>query len=1135
MPEYATIAQLAARSGTSVPCAGNLPVDLDDPDSVWFIDQGIIDLFLVEFRDGVEAAAPQHLLRCESGRLLWGVAPDEQDNNRKDTTLRVIAKGLPGTLLKRLPASLLSDVHPAELTTQADTWLTAVTETLSRLVSHLPRATALAEPGVTQTLAPCTLSVRRGVVWVSRPPRGVSLFMDMIAPVVELAEASSAPEATIPLTRTAWLTLFGEATLSGKSTETLARQGMLLPALASFHRLAFAVERLNRRLAVVDEANLERERTASRRTAERAARQRLFNIYDLPMDREATAEDTALADALKIIGRHQGIDFRIPARSGPSGAPVSLIDVLDASGVRARRVRFKGEGNWWRGDSNAMLAFRAEDGQPVALLPGTFGRYREVDPVSKRSVRLTEERAGALQNEAWVFYPPLPSENVKPADLMRIALRGSAADLARLVIAGLPGGLIKLLPALALGFVANHVVAGGSAGALYAVTATLAGFGLLGALLHLFQSSAMMRLEGRSASRVEAAFWDRLMRLPPSVLHRHPAGDLAMAGMTFQNLRDGLQGVVADGVAEVAEYAKAVAAEAEERFPGIDLRTVGTVMVNQTFVEASIRSQMIFLPASLLLMALILGVLTRGWAGVAATGMVIVFSVLASIGLGVWAGLPFSPPISPAPTIVLMIVVANCVHLLVALQQRLGAGNSRHDAIVESIGLNLHPVFLASLTTALGFLSMNFSEVPPYRHLGNFVAFGVVASFLLSVTFLPAVLSLLPVRAAKDRQFRGSTLLADTVLRYRKAIIWGWLVIVAAMALAIPRNELNDVLVHFFDKSVEFRQDTDFMDDRLSGNTVLEYSLQAPAEGGVTDPRFLADVANFADWYRKQPPVRHVAVITDTFQQLNQSMHGNDPAAYRIPESKELAAQYLVLYELSLPQGLNLNNQIDRSRSATRMTISAETLSSRELLELNARAEAWLKENAPHVGGVNSTGPAALFAYIGQRNIRAMMVGTMVVLLAISAILLFALRSLRLGLISIAPNLVPAVLGFGVWGLTVGQVGLSLSVVVAMTVGIVVDDTVHFLSKYRRARREYGQGPEEAVRYAFDTAGQAMLTTTVVLVAGFLILVFSPFVPTAQVGVLTAMIIGFALLADLTLLPALLAAMDRSSAVPSKT
>ena len=548
-PNCTSIAELVARSGTTVPCAGNLPVKLDDPGSVWFIDQGSVNLFLVEFKDGVEQAAPQHLLRREAGWILPGVAPDERDNN-KDTTLSLIAKGSPGTLLKRLPASLLSEVHPAELAEQTDTWLTAITDTLSRFASPIPRATALADPGMARTFPPCTLSVHRNVVWVSKPLRGEFLFMDIVDQA-ELAEASGSHETMIPLTRTSWLTLFDRATLLGKSTETLAQQDMLLPALASFHAVAFALERLNRQLAVVDEVNLERARTTSRRTAEKTARQRLFNIYDLPIGQDTRVEDTALTDALQIIGRHEGIDFKIPTRSEPSDTPVSLVEVLDASAVRARRVRLKAEDHWWRGDSNAMLGFRAEDGQPVALLPGKFGRYREIDPVSKCSVRIAAGRANTLGEEAWMFYRPLPSENVKPSDLLGIALHGSAADLVRLVISGLPGGLIKLLPALALGYAANEITAGGSAGVIYSVAVALAVFGLLGALLHLFQSTAMMRLEGRSASRAEAAFWDRLMRLPASILHRHSTGDLAMSGMTFQNLRDGLQGVVADSLLSI--------------------------------------------------------------------------------------------------------------------------------------------------------------------------------------------------------------------------------------------------------------------------------------------------------------------------------------------------------------------------------------------------------------------------------------------------------------------------------------------------------------------------------------------------------------------------------------------------------
>ncbi len=582
-------------------------------------------------------------------------------------------------------------------------------------------------------------------------------------------------------------------------------------------------------------------------------------------------------------------------------------------------------------------------------------------------------------------------------------------------------------------------------------------------------------------------------------------------------------------VAEVTEFARKLAAEVEEKFPGIDVRLIGTVIINHTLTEATIDGQKTFLPASLGIMAITLGILIRGFAGVLATGLVIIFSVFVAMGLGGWVGLPFTPPTAPAPTIVLMIAIASCIHLLVTLLQRLRAGDSKHAAIVESIRVNLYPVFLASLTTALGFLSMNFSEVPPYRHLGIFVAFGVGTSFLLTVTFLPALLSLLPIRTPAVRQGKDPIMatIAEFVVRYRKYLLWGSTAVVLMLLAAIPRNELNDVLVYFFDESVEFRRDVDFMDEHLSGNTVLEYSVVSSGPGGIAEPAFLEDLAAFADWYRAQPETRHVTVLSDTFRQLNKSMHGDDPAAYQLPARRDLASQYLLLYELSLPLGLDLNNQIDVSRSSTRMTVTTRTLSSREVVELSERAAAWLGNNAPHFTQAEGAGAALMFAHIGLRNIKAMLLGTTLALLGISILLIAALRSLRLGLVSLVPNLVPGAMGFGVWGLAVGEVGLVLSVVMAMTIGIVVDDTVHFLSKYRRARHEHNSTAEDAVRYAFQTVGRALFTTSAVLVAGFLILVLSPFIPTVQVGLLVALIITFALVADLLLLPSLLITLDR--------
>ena len=583
-------------------------------------------------------------------------------------------------------------------------------------------------------------------------------------------------------------------------------------------------------------------------------------------------------------------------------------------------------------------------------------------------------------------------------------------------------------------------------------------------------------------------------------------------------------------IAEVTRFARDLLAETEARFPSIDLRLAGTVVLSQAFAEATEVATRTILPAALVVMALILGVLVRTLAGVVATGLVIVFSVLATMGLGGWFGIPLTPTTAATPTIVLTMAVANCVHPLVSMLQRRQAGDSKHAAIVESIRLNLHPVFLASLTTTLGFLSMNFSEVPPYRHLGTLVATGVGISFVLSVTFMPALVSLLPVRARASGSGRDPIMgaVAEFVLRRRTVLLWGSVAVIALLASAVPRNELNDVLTEFLDESVELRRDTDFLDRRLSGNTVLEYSLASPEPGGVADPDFLADVSAFANWYRAQPEAPHVRVVSDTFRQLNRSMHGDDPGAYRLPASRDLAAQYLLLYELSLPFGLDLNNRIDVAKSATRMTVTAKTLSTQEVLALNARAEAWLKDNAPHIVRFESSGAALMFAHIGQRNIRAMLLGTVIAFIGISALLVVAFRSLRIGLVSLAPNFIPGLMGFGLWGLVVGEVGLALSVVMAMTIGIVVDDTVHFLSKYHRARRERGGTPEDAVRHAFQEVGRAMFTITVILVAGFLVLGHSEFFPTAQMGQLTAVVIALALIADFLFLPALLMAVDRS-------
>ena len=332
--EFRSLADLALELGERVPCAGNQPLDMADPQYAWLIQEGAVDLFLTEWQDGVEQSAPQHLMRTDAGRLLLGVEPQIED-----TTLGLIAKGLPGTVLRRIPVASLAAVRNEELAEQVDAWLADVSAVLSRDVVDRPRPDLVVEPGKTLMAQAGTLSVRRGVAWVSELPPGSAAFMGLLDVGQDLPEQDSGHGA-IALTPSLWLTVTDEeVAVSAQSSEALADKGLLLPALASFHAMGFSLERLNRRLAVVDQANLDWARAASRRVDEDSARRGLFNLYDLPVDGAEGAGDLPLQEALRIIGRHQGIEFKWPARVTTSDEAGALAEVLAASGLRARRVR----------------------------------------------------------------------------------------------------------------------------------------------------------------------------------------------------------------------------------------------------------------------------------------------------------------------------------------------------------------------------------------------------------------------------------------------------------------------------------------------------------------------------------------------------------------------------------------------------------------------------------------------------------------------------------------------------------------------------------------------------------------------------------------------------------------------------
>ncbi|MCP4596928.1 MMPL family transporter [Neptuniibacter sp.] len=565
--------------------------------------------------------------------------------------------------------------------------------------------------------------------------------------------------------------------------------------------------------------------------------------------------------------------------------------------------------------------------------------------------------------------------------------------------------------------------------------------------------------------------------------------------------------------------------------PDLKVHLSGMVMMNNSFAESSLNDNATLVPIMFGVVILGMILLLRTFSGTFATVIIIGFSIAGTMGLAGWAGLFLTGPSASTPIMVLTLAVADCVHIMTTMFYEMRHGVEKRKAIEDSLKINFQPIFLTSATTAIGFLSLNFSDSPPFHDLGNMVAVGVMLAFVFSVTVFPAMLRLLPVKVAQIEEGESDTMhkLADFVVSKRRVLFPTMAVIMAAIVLLVPMNKLNDDFVKYFDETVPFRQATDYMQDNLSGMSTMEISIDSGEASGINAPKFLKTVGDLSDWLRAQPETDHVNTLSDTIKRLNKNMHSDDPAYYKLPTDRELSAQYLLLYEMSLPYGLDLNNQLNVDKSSTRVVATFQNLTSTQQIEIESRIYNWFAENAPQYE-VSIASPNLMFAHIGQRNIYSMLLGTSLALILISILLGFALRSVKFGFISLIPNLAPAAMGFGVWFLIDGQIGLALSVVAGMTLGIVVDDTVHFLSKYLHARRDRNKGTHEAVRYAFGSVGRALWITTFVLVAGFMVLAQSSFKLNADMGLLTGLTILIALIVDFLFLPPLLMKLDKSKA-----
>jgi predicted RND superfamily exporter protein len=578
-------------------------------------------------------------------------------------------------------------------------------------------------------------------------------------------------------------------------------------------------------------------------------------------------------------------------------------------------------------------------------------------------------------------------------------------------------------------------------------------------------------------------------------------------------------------VPEAVEVARDLKANIESKYPDLTIHLTGVSMLNNAFAETGMSDGATLMPLMFGVIFLLTWLIIRSLAATLSTLIVIMLSTMVAMGAAGYAGVKLTPIAMSAPIVILTLAVADSIHILMSLRSLVREGMAKTEALVEAVRINFLPVTITSLTTIVGFLSLNFSDSPPYWHLGNITAVGILAAWIFSVTVLPAAISLLPYRVKRTRGTEWSVAAMDrlaqfVIRRYRMLLVGVGLPTLALISF-IPTLDFNDQWIEYFDDRIEFRVDSDNAQKHF-GMYPIEYSIPANGAGGISEPEYLENLEALTAFLREQQHVTHVYSISDIMKRLNRNMHADEDSYYRIPDDRDLSAQYLLLYELSLPYGLDLNDRINVDKSATRVTATIEQATSAETKAFFENVDTWMQDNLPSYMRAKPTSAAVMFTYISERNMQNMVVGTILAIVAIAVIMMFALRSVGLGIMSLVPNGLPILVTFGAWALLVGEVGFSVATVASISLGIIVDDTVHWLSKYVRARDERGLGVEASIRYAFQNVGMAIVVNTIILAAGFFVMTTSAFKMNVDLGLMTILSIIGALVLDFLLLPALL-------------
>jgi predicted RND superfamily exporter protein len=571
---------------------------------------------------------------------------------------------------------------------------------------------------------------------------------------------------------------------------------------------------------------------------------------------------------------------------------------------------------------------------------------------------------------------------------------------------------------------------------------------------------------------------------------------------------------------------------ARPEYQGIAFYHSGDVPMNAAYNRIIGQETQVLQGITSLVIAVLLFVFFRSVVGVVGPILVVQLGVLMVVAFVALVGWKLDLSFSSAPTLLIAIGIAHSVHILSEFRGRFADLGDRREALVSTLYLVGTPCLLASLTTSAGFLAMGFAPIKSIAHMGVYNAFGVMAAFVLSFTLLMAFLSFgarVPPRRASQLEVlhaKGGALMqgalrgiAAFVVR-RRAPVLGFSCVIFALSIAgaarlsVDSNWLDD-----FADDMPLKQTTLKVDEVMGGVTNLILLFDGGSPDSIQEPAVLRDIERMQEWAEANfELVRESHSIVDILKDLNQTFHAEDPAWYLLPDSRELVAQYLLLYETAGGSEADEFLSSDRQRASLELRLKLAPTS--HTAELVHAIDEELDREPLETASMSLTGIGALWVKLMDYIVWSQIRGFLFAFTVIGAMMCVLFRSIKTGLVSMVPNLAPVLLTLGVMGWFGLDLDYTTVSVAAVAMGIAVDDTIHLVSRYRHEFERSGSY-EEALLAAVLDVGRALVITSVALVCGFLVLLFSSLASQAAYGILLATTIVTALVADFLLMPAL--------------